>query len=312
MKRFRKKVVEKAFESRVNGDLFYGKCEVPDIQRDSRLPEVYSKTLTRLRFVPFDGSKELYILNFASHSESLLGENSLVSADFPCYVRREIAEKTGADCIYFVGAIGGLIRLKELDKDNIYSTLIAGKKLAEAAVSINDERRLSPVINMLRQPFYVPAENLALLSVVKSGIMKAKRYAVGDAPLKYALKTEMTYFNIDGLQMLLLPCELFPELAYGGYLTSEESATGESEETNPRPLTEIAKDSNLLIFGLSNDEIGYVVPPNDFLLDPEAPYFRDARDRFDRNHYEETNSMGPKTAQTIADVFEKIMQKVFG
>ena len=126
-----------------------------------------------------------------------------------------------------------------------------------------------------------------------------------------ALKTELSYFEFgDEVKLLMVPCEIFPELVFGGYLSAEESGTKEGPEANPTPLAEIAEDENLLIFGLSNDEIGYVLPPNDFLLDETAPYFEIPRDHLNRRHYEETNSLGPKTAQSIADTFEKMIQRV--
>ena len=58
----------KEVANRKNGDLYLGEIEVPDMQEDIRTPIVYSKTLTRLRFVPNDGTREIYFLNFASHS----------------------------------------------------------------------------------------------------------------------------------------------------------------------------------------------------------------------------------------------------
>jgi hypothetical protein len=39
----------------------------------------------------------------------------------------------------------------------------------------------------------------------------------------------------------------------------------------------IAGDDNLLIFGVANDFTGYVVPPNDFLLNPDVPYVNTTR-----------------------------------
>ena len=108
----------------------------------------------------------------------------------------------------------------------------------------------------------------------------------------------------------MIPCELFPELAYGGYLDDDESAEGLPPEINPEPLIEIADDENLLIFGLANDELGYVLPPNDFMLNEDAPYLDKAIDRFGRRHYEETNSMGPETAAIIAENFKKIIDTV--
>ena len=128
--------------------------------------------------------------------------------------------------------------------------------------------------------------------------------------LGLALRSEMTYLEIGQLHLLLLPGELFPELAYGGYLSAEESATGFGGEINPQPLTQIANDPALRIVGLANDEIGYIVPRNDFLLNDEAPYFEPTRDRHGRRHYEETNSLGPNTADTIADVFRGMLSAV--
>ena len=305
-----KKAVKRAYEDAREGSLYVGSIEAPPIQRDSRLPEVYSKTLTRFRFVPNDGGREIWMLNFASHSESLLGANSLVSADFPCYVREEIKNKAGADCIYFVGAIGGLIRLKELDEDNIKSTKMAGEQLGQAAIAINNDRKLPPMINLLRQEYYSEVDNFVLLLAEKIGIFKSSPAAIGNGGTHMSIHTEMTYVNIGGFQMLLLPCEIFPELVYGGYLSADETAEGKSPDINPKTLVEIAGDEDLLIFGLSNDEIGYVVPPNDFYLNPEEPYISGVRDRLDRRHYEETNSLGPKTAQTLADTFEGIMKTV--
>ncbi len=305
-----KKVVEEAYAGRKDGSLFYGKKETPEIQRDSRLPNVFCKDLTRLRFVPKESGKEIWILNYASHTESMLGHNPIVSADFACYMRRGILETAGAETLYGIGAIGGLIRLKELDKNNVESTKLGGKALAETAVAIEDERKLSPVINLIRQEYYSPVDNYLLAMLASIGIMKSEFCGHDKSSLHMAVKTEMTYFEIGDLKMLLLPSEIFPELVYGGYLSAEESAEGKGPEVNPDPLVKIAGDDNLLLFGVTNDFTGYVVPPNDFLTHDEIPYADKATDRLGRRHYEETNSLGPLTAQTIADTFKGIMETV--
>jgi len=307
----------KAYEDRREGSLYYGSIEVPDMQEDIRLPKVYSKALTRLRFVPNDGTREIFWLNFASHSESLQSCNSLVSADFPCYLRERIRESGGTETIYGVGAIGGMISMEIenedlLRKENrlLESTRNIGRKLGEYALSITNEKKLSPKINFIKQEFMCQADNLVLTMACRAGILKADSYGFEQAPRKWALKTEMTYYEIDSLKILFLPCEIFPELVYGGYLSADESAEGRSPDINPTPLVEIAGDENLLIFGLANDELGYVLPPNDFLLDRNAPYLDRAVDRLGRRHYEETNSLGPKTAAAIADNFAKMMATV--
>ncbi|MBS5874496.1 MAG: hypothetical protein KIC46_10310 [Clostridiales bacterium] len=65
-----------------------------------------------------------------------------------------------------------------------------------------------------------------------------------------------------------------------------------------------------MVFGLANDEIGYIVTPNDFYLNEQAPYLDKAVDRLGRKHYEETNSLGPRTANRIAEVFAGMMETV--
>lgn len=305
-----------AYRDRRKGKLYLGRIEVPDMQEDIRTPEVYSKTLTRLRFVPDDGTREIYFINFASHSESLQGCNSLVSADFPCYLREKIRNDTGAETIYGVGAIGGMISMKIEDEDKLRkenrlleSTRNIGFRLADYAMSITEEYELKAKISHIKQEFYVPVENPVLTIACQLGILNADAYTLPYSEEK-VLKTELNYFEIDSLKILMIPCELFPELAYGGYLSEDESAEGLPPEINPEPLIKIAEDENLLIFGLANDELGYVLPPNDFMLNTDAPYLDRAIDRFGRRHYEETNSMGPDTAAIIAESFGKIINQV--
>lgn len=312
-----KKCAYEAFENRKNGDMYLGSIEVPDMQEDIRTPYVYSKTLTRFRFVPDDSSNEVWLLNFASHSESLQGCNHLVSADFPCYLREKIRKTTNAETFYTVGAIGGMISMDISEEDLlrkehrlIESTRDIGYKLADYAMSINNDNKLKPLINFATKEFYADVENPVLTIACDIGILTAEKYADKNAPLFWKLKSEITYYEIGGKKMLLLPCELFPELAFGGALSAEESATGKGAEANPPLLSDITGDENILIFGLANDELGYVLPPNDFCLNEKSPYLDDGRDKHNRRHYEETNSMGPKTAEVIANAVAEIIEDI--
>ncbi len=310
------KAVEQAYASRKLGKLYLGKVDVPNMQEDIRTPIVYSKTLTRLRFEPADGGKDVYIINFASHSESLQGCNKLVSADFPHYLREKILEDTGCETLYCVGAIGGMISMDIPNEQEIrnggsdfsQSTRDIGRRLADYALSITEETLLKPQIGCIRQEVYFKAENTILLLAAKIGILEAKEYRFADGS-GFAMKSEISYIEIDSLKFLLLPCEIFPELVYGGYLSAEESGTGFGGEINPSPLSEII-GGDVVIIGLANDELGYVLPPNDYVLHGETPYFDDARDMHNRRHYEETNSLGPETAAKIAETVSQIINKV--
>ena len=308
------RVMREAYAARKDGALYHGTIEAPDVLRDSRPPQVWNKTLTRLRFAPADGSTETWIVNFGSHSESMLGKNSLVSADFPGHLRRRVRKWGGAEVIYFIGPQGGLIRPKELDENNIKSTCMCGSMVADALMRIKNDRALPALLNILRQPYYSEADNLMLMVAVKLGIIKNDtRVAWGRGALGYSVQTEMSFLSLGGpggLEMLFLPCELFPKLAYGGYMTAEESATGLGPEANPPTLCDIAQNPDLLIFALVNDMTGYVVPPNDWILNEKTPYVNGGKDKTGRNHYEETNSLGPRTAEIIAETFTQMMETV--
>lgn len=312
-----KEAAAAAYTDRREGKLLHGNIEVPDMQEDIRTPEVYSKVLTRLRFVPSDGSREIWFLNFAAHCESLQGCNSLVSADYPCYLRERIRDVTGAETVYAVGAVGGMISMLVEDEDKhrknhtlLESTRRIGSRLADYAISIRDETELKPRVDFIRQEFYVDVDNPLLTVAGMVGIIDVTRYQRPGSKAIASIRTEMTYMEIDTLPLLFLPCELFPELAYGGALSAEGSATGQGPEVNPPLLVDIAGREDLVIFGLSNDEIGYVLPPNDFWLNEDKPYLDAGRDRLSRRHYEETNSAGPATAAAIANTFQRVMETV--
>lgn len=305
-----------AYKSRKEGKLYFGSVKVPGLQEDVRTPVVYSDTLSRFRFEPSDGTQDIYLINFAAHAESLQGCNSCISSDYPGYMRDTIKEVSGADTVFINGAIGGMITMhieneKELRETGtlLENTVATGEKLAAYALNIKDEKELFPSILYAKREFYIPVENPVLTVACKIGILNADSYSSPYNTSK-SLKTEISYYEIGGIKILGVPGELFPELAYGGYLDEYESATGMGPEANPSPLNEIINDDKLLIFGLCNDEIGYILPPNDFLINENAPYMDKATDDHGRRHYEETNSLGSETAGYIADATGVLIKDV--
>ncbi len=301
--------VTEAYKNRVNGQIYLGFAKAENMQKAPRPPHVYNDTLTRLRFVPENGGKEIYLVNFGSHPESLLGKNSLISADFPCYMARYINEKENAEMMFFAGAVGGITMLP-MDDNNIISTIKTGEKLGEIVCNIKDEQKLTPCINIIRQEIYLSSDNPVFWFASKFGIIPEKMLLTCEGDLGLGLKTEMSYIRLGQLNMLLLPGEIFPELVYGGYLPVEQSSVNLSPDVNPIPLCEIANDKNLVVFGLANGEIGYILAPNDFMIDAALPFIEQPKDKFGRKHYPETNSLGKNTAQKIADTFLQMINKV--
>ena len=300
--------IETAYNTRRCGELYAGQIEEPEGYHDDyRLPKVYCKTLTRLRFEPFDGGAPVYLVNYAAHPGMLGSKNTLVSADWVYWFREDIEERTGGEVIFINGLIGGLVYPHEENPDDVwFSTELAGHRIAELALSVENERRLEPKLGSMSQDVYLACDNtlLTLGGVLK--LIPAVMHATGEGRFGVSLKSAVNYFEIGDVRILTVPGEMFPELAYGGYLPEEEAGSG-SPDQNPAPLLEIAGDPDLVMFGLGDDELGYIIPPNDFFLDEKRPYFENGRDRLGRKHYEETVSVGRGAAAAIAETFQKML-----
>lgn len=302
-------IIQKAYDNRTDGKLYVGTVSVPEAQLDRREPIVLNDTLTRIRFVPNDGSNETWLLNYAAHPNTLGGANRTVSADYPFYLRDTIKKEKSVNILFGVGAIGA-VDPGMFCEEKVERTRLQGECLGKAALTIDNDKELSAKVKILRQPFYVPVENSVLAFMASLKLMNSKRYPNEESSIGVALKTEITYIKLGELNILLLPGESFPETVYGGYASAEESATGSSDNINSRPLVDIAGDKNLLVFGVTNDMTGYVVPPNDFVLHKTQPYLSNGKDRFDRGHYHETNSLGINTSHKIAEVFETVVSRM--
>lgn len=296
---------EEAWNNRCTGDLYYGHAEAPELLHRWRAPYFSKAVLHRFRFVPDDGGDETWYLNFPAHPNTLGGKNKQISADYPCYMRREINRHKKTNVMYAVSAIGAT-DIGEVADDNTERTILGGMLLGKKACAIENERLLSPAVTVISQSFVMPLDNFVLSLANSLGVFNARACAA-DSATKTGFISEVTYFSIGGVQILTMPGEMFPELVWsGGYESAETSSTGEAAEVNPTPLSEIFGNENLIIFGVTNDMAGYAIAPNDFVLDTRMPYLNRATDRFGRSHYHETNSCGVNTGRVIALTCQRI------
>lgn len=306
-----------AFEQRKDGRLFMGYSAVEDMQADVRTPETYDKNLTKFRFSPNDSSGDVYIVNFASHAE-LLGTTSRVSADFPAYLIKEIEQSApGSEAVFFNGAIGGMISAKEIKK--VYRDSIDceaymksfGKRLGEIALGTEEETELKPILNIRSKGIAVPGANSVLilaryLKVLNNDIGRTERRN------KVCIYSEIGYMELGDRDaaVFLVPGELFPELFNGEFLTEQDSANHRLSSYK-KVLADMTECRHKFVVGLCNDELGYILAENDFLLNETLPYINKATDDMGRDHYEETNSTGPETGKIILDATENLIKSVY-
>ena len=234
-----------------------------------------------------------------------------MSRDYPGELARTIYKECGDRVLFMPGAVGGLIMTADMRGDNgedrIWNMRYTGQRLAAHVLTIpeEDEEAIPPEICVSRVEFTVPLDNTLFMYYKFLGIL-GNEVLPGGGETGYSLKSELSVIKLGGLILALIPGEIFPELVYGGYDGS--IAHDYNAYANPSPLCEISREAGydrLLICGLANDELGYIIPPYDFLLDDEAPYLKEARDVYGRKHYEETNSMGVRTAGRIEAAFRE-------
>jgi hypothetical protein len=230
--------------------------------------------------------------------------------------------------MFIQGAIGGLITvpglydmIAEHDQGNItygpskvptFGRDIGRFTLGELG-DLSSEVELPAVLNIASRQIELPVENVALLVSVRLGMINHGVYRRGR---NYYITIEISYLRLgdltESVDILIVPGELSPEIAFGGFLCRRQSA---NRRNYPRPSIfealnrhEFASNRQI-VFGLANNFIGYIIPENDFYLDRWLPYFDIAHSRDGRRHYEETVSAGPQTARVISEGFDRIFRK---
>jgi hypothetical protein len=204
----------------------------------------------------------------------------------------------------------------------VLSTLFAdGAVSAEPPVTDETAR-----IGFANRQFFVPVENRAYHLGLGFGIFSRATYnwapdcSITARNLPEVL-TEVTVVDIGRVRIVTFPGELDPTLWVGGYRRvggvfpyTPDRPDGtpvdiiDSRNENP-PRLELAPEGPYLrdialvsrgtgegrvefplAFGLASDYLGYLIPEYDYVLSTTAPYFEEAPG----DHYEETNSIGPR------------------
>lgn len=300
---------QEAAESRRSATLYYGQVETKYILQDSRIPHMYDDKLYQLRFEAEEGAGAR-LLFFGAHAESMRGDNRLLSRDFPGMMCDFVKAETGDDAMFLPGAIGGLIMttVPPGEFSAVDSLQRTARTLADYVLQIKpeDEVAVAPSLSVAKADFTAPLDNSMFVLFKMLGIFGSDAVET-ESGTGYGVRTEMSILQLGDLTVALLPGEIFPELVMG--IAYGDAGTGE----NPAPLKDIAKEfgcDKLLIVGLANDEIGYIVSPSDFLVNEQAPYLLRTVDYKNEDHYEETNSVGPMGAIVIAETFETLLSEM--
>ena len=289
--------------------------------RDSRKPDVFDNGLRIIRSIDKKNGKTMgTLISWGDHPETLWGKNLMITSDFPHYLREGVEKGifdrdslvmpgTGGVAVYITGAIGGLMTTSpglavkdpfsevEFSEPSFEKAQAQGKQLAMLSLNsmMNPVERIdSAAISLVVRTIKLPLRNRLFKLAKILGVIDR-----GKSGINY-MHTELAVFKIGPLSFVTYPGEVYPEIINGGVETPEGNDFS-IEPLEIPPIREMMPGKYKFVFGLANDEIGYIIPKSEWNTKEPYTYGRD------NPPYGEENSIGPETAPILHRKLQEMM-----
>lgn len=280
---------------------------------DTRKPIVFDPDVRVMHFTsPANGATIGSIVGWANHPETPWSKNTEITADF-CGVLRDTLERgfthegrtlatgVGGIHLYINGAVGGLMTthpsvtvrdpllqqdFKEPshEKSRAVGHQLAARILPELAKTNSAPTAFAP-IGIRAHTLALPIDNQMFLAAAYLGLIDR-----GHVRWK-EMRTEVALLTVGEASIACIPGEIYPEIVNGGI----ERAPGSDFDIEPvevPPLRELLPGRTKFVFGLANDELGYIIPKSEW--DEKPPHLYGSK-----GVYGEINSCGPDTARLL-------------
>lgn len=158
-----------------------------------------------------------------------------------------------------------------------------------------EEKAVEPILNIALKEVEMPITNPVIKAAGKLGVVNYTVKVKQDG--SYFTTTEVGIIEIGkDLTIAMVPGEMCADLIKGGSsLTAAGSITGKAY-TGKTLADSFGED--VIVFGLANDAIGYIVPDNDYCM------------CLDFGHYHESISLGRNTASILMEALSQLAQEV--
>jgi hypothetical protein len=280
---------------------------------DTRKPIVFDPDVRVMHFTsPTNGATIGTIVGWANHPETPWGKNTEITADFCGFLRdalergvqhegQTLAKGLGGIHLYVNGAVGGLmtthpsvtVRDPYLNQDfkepsHEKSRAVAHQLAArilprlEAANSASTD---SAAIGIRARTMELPVGNKMFLAAGYLGLIDR-----GYVSWK-KMRTEVALVTVGDASIACVPGEIYPEIINGG-IEHPEGADFDIEPVEVPPLRELMPGRINFVFGLANDELGYLIPKSEWDVEPPHIYGS-------KGVYGEINSCGPNAGRLV-------------
>jgi hypothetical protein len=244
-------------------------------------PALYDPRMNVLQFLSADstGQPIATLVNYASHPEVIGPDQGILSPDFcgPLYDR--IAEAGGGTALYMNGAQGGMVTADCRDPEHPgkdiktwSECLRIGRLMADEALRIVTPAPIQqdPNLACFATMVSFPVESPLMKAILKSSSLGFKTAPDG------TVSAQVNVVNLGTAQILTIPGEALPNIGY--YLKRK------------------MRGRQNLLFGLTNDALGYMLTKYDF-------------NSFKRYEYVSRTSLGENTAEIYIEQALKFLQK---
>jgi len=297
----------------------YGTASDESLLGDSRLPVAKDGVLRVIRFDAADSAAPPrgLLVQWNCHPEAMGSKNTEVTADFCHTTVKALEEKYRCPVAYFSGALGGLMappdRLLRDPQGEFYQegdfayAAAYGQAVANLATRAIDQAapiQLTP-LRASAARVAIPVENSLYRTARLVGVLRrqavewtgdfhqtpeVKRPVPGGA---FAIGTEVACLQLGELYIGCVPGELYPELVYGHFQEPLEPNVDYPDADLEPTVQQLIPSGKWLLFGLANDEIGYIIPRRQWDLSPPYAYGRT------RAQYGEVNSCSVQAAPIV-------------
>lgn len=288
--------------------------DITNLVADTRKPIVFDPDIRVMHFVEPASSNTLgSIIGWADHPETPWSQNTEITADYCGYLRKALEQGVTVDGqklvsghggihLYINGAIGGLMTTppgtkvhdpyldKDFEKPSHEKARAVGHQLLSKILpalnanntAFSDRVSLGIQARTIELPLYNKIFLLAgYLGLLDRGYVKWR-----------TLRSEVALITLGDVTIACVPGEIYPEIINGGI----DRAPGGDFPVDPvevPPLRELMPGRIKFVFGLANDEVGYLIPKSEW--DEKPPYLYGA----DHAPYGEINSVGPDAAGCV-------------
>ncbi len=293
--------------------------------------EGYQHVWACFKFVPDNvQSKATIFSNLGAHPTTINRSTSLLSADFPNFMEEKINAE-GMNFMFIQGAQspisvqkGGVKTESVLAEVEAVIAQDAGAEEYRAAMSLGYEfarlileasengKKVDPILNVKMKEYAINLDRGMYQVGATNGLIGVT--VVSDATSKtgYSIITEAGYIEIGSdIVLLTVPGELVPQLIYGNVVSAENSYLG-TEWTYECTADLVPEEKTVLVMGLCNDAIGYIVPDNDY-----AHFIADSLWGIDgaekvfgpyHRHYEELLATGGKAGSSTISTLNELVK----